>query len=497
MNTIKSILFSAAIGFSAYANAQTFDTTAWKYANTITSQELSQHLHIIASDEMEGRETGKNGQKLAMKYLIEQFKSYGIKDYKGLNYKQTYPLVEQESKGVNLEFDGVSFELNEDFAITPNIISNKVIEGELIFMGKGDEASYEQTDIKGKAVFFWADKTDGRGALKKKIDLATSKGATAVFYYDRTLKGVLSKFKHYFEKPKTKLVDDLSNDNPSIRLTEEAANAILKAGKLKVQKLEKKGLKKNKIFSTNFKLSIDKPTNQLSGENVLAFIEGTDAKDEVIIVTAHYDHIGMNDSLIFNGADDDGTGTATLLELAQAFSQAARNGHRPKRSILIMPVSGEEKGLLGSKFYTNHPIFPLESTVANLNVDMIGRYDESHEVGSNYIYLIGSDKLSTELHRLSEKVNGTYTKIGLDYTFNDENDPNRFYYRSDHYNFAKNNIPVIFYFSGVHEDYHKATDTVEKIDFAKTEKVARLVFLTAWELANREERIKVDKVEAE
>jgi Zn-dependent M28 family amino/carboxypeptidase len=210
------------------------------------------------------------------------------------------------------------------------------------------------------------------------------------------------------------------------------------------------------------------------------------------VLTAHYDHIGIDGDKVFNGADDDGSGTVTMLEIAQAFQMAVKDGLKPKRSILIMPVSGEEKGLLGSKYYTNNPVFPLENTVANLNVDMIGRYDENHEEGDDYVYLIGSDKLSSTLHKVSEKVNELYTEIELDYTFNDENDPNRFYYRSDHYNFAKNNIPVIFYFSGVHEDYHKETDTVEKIDFEKTARIARLVFLTAWEIANRDNRIEVD-----
>ena len=212
----------------------------------------------------------------------------------------------------------------------------------------------------------------------------------------------------------------------------------------------------------------------------------------MVVLTAHYDHIGKEGDKVFNGADDDGTGTVTMLEIAQAFQQAVADGKGPKRSILIMPVSGEEKGLLGSKYYSDNPVFPLENTVANLNVDMIGRYDENHEKGDNYVYLIGSDKLSSELHEVSESVNELYTNIELDYTFNDENDPNRFYYRSDHYNFAKNNVPVIFYFSGVHEDYHKETDTVEKIDYEKTARIARLVFYMAWELANREERIQLD-----
>ena len=231
---------------------------------------------------------------------------------------------------------------------------------------------------------------------------------------------------------------------------------------------------------------------KIKGENVLGYIEGDDLKDELIIVTAHYDHLGKHDSLVFNGADDDGSGTVAALEIAEAFMLAKKAGHGPRRSVLIMPVSGEEKGLLGSKYYADHPVYPLEKTVANLNIDMIGRLDDWHDT-ANYVYLIGADRLSQELHDISEEVNKKHIGLNLDYTFNEEDDPNRYYYRSDHYNFAKNNIPVIFYFNGVHEDYHKTTDTVEKIDFQKIETITRLIFLTAWELANRDERIVVDK----
>ncbi|MAO01309.1 MAG: peptidase M28, partial [Flavobacteriales bacterium] len=206
---------------------------------------------------------------------------------------------------------------------------------------------------------------------------------------------------------------------------------------------------------------------------------------------AHYDHLGKKDSLIFNGADDNASGTAAIMEIAQAFMIAKKEGKGPRRSVLIIAFSGEEKGLLGSKYYTNKPVFPLEKTIANLNIDMIGRLDEFHKEDSNYVYLIGADRLSQELHDISEQVNEKHIKLELDYRYNKEDDPNRYYYRSDHYNFAKNNIPVIFYFNGVHEDYHKATDTLEKIDYYKIERITKLIFLTAWELANKEERIKL------
>ena len=235
---------------------------------------------------------------------------------------------------------------------------------------------------------------------------------------------------------------------------------------------------------------IFKSNQTIRGENVLGYIEGSDLKDELLIITAHYDHLGMHDSLIFNGADDDASGVSAALEIAEAFMLAKKSGNGPRRSVLIMPVSGEEKGLLGSRYYTDNPIYPLENTVANLNIDMIGRLDDWHDNG-NYVYLIGSDRLSYDLHLVNEKMNSEYVGLDLDYRFNEEDDPNRYYFRSDHYNFAKNNIPVIFYFNGVHEDYHKPSDTIEKIDFEKIKVITKLVFLTAWEIANRDERIKL------
>ena len=230
-----------------------------------------------------------------------------------------------------------------------------------------------------------------------------------------------------------------------------------------------------------------------ASENVLAYIEGTDKKEEIIVLSAHYDHVGMDtEGNVFNGADDDGSGTVSLLEIAQAFAKAKEEGKGPRRSLLFLHVTGEEKGLYGSKYYTENPIFPLTNTVANLNIDMIGRMDDLHPDDENYVYLIGSDKLSSELHSISEAQNKKFVQLDLDYRFNDENDPNRFYYRSDHYNFAKENIPIIFYFNGVHADYHKITDTPDKINYKLLEKRAKLVFYTAWELANREDRIVVD-----
>ena len=316
------------------------------YAESINNKDLHKHIEVLSSDSLEGRETGKPGQKMAAEYIANQFRKIGIPPYK----RKTY---------------------------------------------------YQKFKVKSERHICKCDDCD------------------------------LAFFKRIFKS------------NQTIR-----------------------------------------------GENVLGYIEGSDLKDELLIITAHYDHLGKHDSLIFNGADDDASGVSAALEIAEAFMLAKKEGSGPRRSILIMPVSGEEKGLLGSRYYTDNPIYPLENTVANLNIDMIGRLDDWHDNG-NYVYLIGSDRLSYDLHNLNEKINDDYIKIDLDYRFNDKDDPNRYYYRSDHYNFAKNNIPVIFYFNGVHEDYHKPSDTIEKIDFDKINTITRLIFLTAWEIANRDERIKL------
>jgi len=227
--------------------------------------------------------------------------------------------------------------------------------------------------------------------------------------------------------------------------------------------------------------------------NVVAYIKGKEFPEELVIISAHYDHLGLDkEGKVHNGADDDGSGTVAILQMAKAFKKATDDGYRPKRSILFLHVVGEEIGLYGSRYYVENPIFPLANTVADLNIDMIGRVDDLHFDTPEYMYIIGSDRLSTELHQINNLVNEEFSKLKFDYRFNKKNDPNRFYYRSDHYNFAKNNIPVIFYFNGTHDDYHQITDTPDKIDYALLKKRAAHIFLTAWELANREQCISLD-----
>lgn len=229
--------------------------------------------------------------------------------------------------------------------------------------------------------------------------------------------------------------------------------------------------------------------SRADSKNVLAYIEGSEFPDQVIVISAHYDHLGMKKEEVYNGADDNASGTSAVMEIAESFQIAKNKGYGPKRSILFLHLTGEENGLYGSKYYVEHPVFSLDSTIVDLNIDMVGRVDKKHEENKKYIYLIGSNRISSDLHQLSEETNRIYTRLKLDYTYNEENDPYQYFSRSDHYNFAKKNIPVIFYFNGTHEDYHRTTDTADKIDFDLLALRAKLIFYTAWELANREDKL--------
>lgn len=270
-------------------------------------------------------------------------------------------------------------------------------------------------------------------------------------------------------------------------------------GQKKAAEYLKEFYKKNEISAPNEEYFQHIPSAYFNhkykdSENVMAMIKGSEFPEEIVVVSAHYDHLGINNQGdVFNGADDDGSGTVSVMQMAKAFKKAEKKGHGPKRTILFMHFTGEEIGLVGSRYYSENPIFPLKNTVVNLNIDMIGRIDDQHENNPDYMYLIGSDRLSSDLDSIVNQQNRKYTDLELNYTYNDKNHPERLYYRSDHYNFVKHDVPVIFFFSGLHADYHKITDTADKIDYELMTLRTELIFYTAWEIANRKERLVVDK----
>ena len=336
--------------------------------------------------------------------------------------------------------------------------------------------------------------SNGRQELSAKRNVAKEKGAKALFFMNDNL---FNRYALYFKGLEARG----AGNRLSLPVKKDAEADMYqflisnKMGKSLIANIDKSV--KPSYETATFEMILEASSESKPSENVAAIIKGSEKPDEYIIISSHLDHIGIDgDGEVFNGADDDGSGTVAMLEIAEAFKNAADNGHGPKRSIIFLHVTGEEKGLLGSRYYTDYePLVPLENTITDLNIDMIGRIDPKREGDRNYIYLIGSDKLSTDLHNISEQANKEYVNIELDYKYNAENDPNRFYYRSDHYSFAKNNIPVIFYFNGTHADYHQISDTPDKINYDLLENRSRLIFHTAWEVANREERLTVDKIE--
>lgn len=484
------------------------------YGTTITADELKDMLYTYASDEFEGRETGEPGQKKAVNYLKEHYVNMGIASpLSGDDYFQEVPLERQQVPDVQLSVNGKPIAMFDDFLSVGSVDSQSFSVNQFVYAGYGIDAEtysdYTNLDVKGKIVVIKAGEpknedgtfvttgsteptkwSKGRGARSAKMQAARELGAKGVFIMDNA---AYAFYNNYYKR-------SAASANPGrISLISNKKNMLYFMIHEDFAKALVSDIDTNhtpRVIDTKIEVSVKKKSSSLDSENVVAFIKGTEKPDEILVISAHLDHEGVKDGLVYNGADDDGSGTVAILEIAEAFKKAVDDGYGPKRSILFLHVTGEEKGLLGSRHYTdNDPIFPLKNTVANLNIDMIGRTDPKREGDRNYVYLIGSDRLSTELHQLSEDVNTKYSNIILDYTYNDENDPNRYYSRSDHYNFAKNNIPVIFYFNGTHDDYHKPTDTPDKIEYDLLENRTRLVFYTAWEVANRDARLVVDKAE--
>jgi hypothetical protein len=494
-------------------------------AKEISGDVISKHLHVLASDAFEGRETGTDGNVKAAEYLAAQFEAMGIPPVRTLNgYFQEVMFSRVYLTEADIQINGTEYAHLKDFIIPTETIPGGSIhfEGdEILFLGYGiDDPSYSDyqgRNVRGKAIFIYKGepvREDGiswitgqaatskwSDGIEEKLRVAAEHGVAMVYILEDQFRSHLRQERRYSLGGEMVMgVPELSTENIAahVLVSSNIAGALLGKKSDKVirtrDKIRSKGKSKCVKIKVRTQVSADREVDITPSMNVLGYIEGTDPslKDEVVVITAHFDHLGKRGDDVFNGADDNASGTSGVLAIAAAFAKAKKLGIGPRRSVLCMLVTGEEKGLLGSEYYTEHPVFPLISTVANVNMDMIGRVDSKHDQ-SDYTYVIGADRLSSELHEINESVNTRYTHLELDYTYNAESDPNRFYYRSDHYNFAKHGVPAIFYFSGVHEDYHRPSDTVDKIMFDKAAKIARLAFHTSWELANRDERIKVDR----
>jgi len=502
---MKKCLLCVTVLLTQVAIAQ--DQLASQYAQLITSKDLKENLTIIASDALEGRYTGTRGQKMAAAFIANHFESLGLAAPVNGSHFMPIDLSSSKLGEAFVKVGTTRFNNLNEVAYFGQSDSGGEVSLEAVFVGKGTEAEYGYLDVKDKAAVIYVDSLGGsmfpkiRGIAKT----ARDKGARIVLVVSG---GAPEKFKKFVDQVKgfasgaslSLTKPDPNNPNRgTFYIDQSVATKIFNGSFEKLEKAAaadaaKKPLSKIKPSRIGYQVSMEAKT--VKSENVLGYMEGTDKKDEVIVISAHMDHIGVRQGegdQINNGADDDGSGTVSVLQLAKAFAQAKKEGHGPRRSILFMTVTGEEEGLLGSQYYVEHPVYPLANTVADLNIDMVGRKDPQHNGKPDYVYVIGADKLSSELHEINERNNKTYTQLDFDYTYNDEKHPDRLYYRSDHWNFAKNNVPIIFFFDGIHEDYHRVSDEVSKIDFDLMVKRDKAVFFTAWELANREKRIAVDK----
>ncbi|WP_078063196.1 M28 family peptidase [Solirubrum puertoriconensis] len=503
--------------------------TDWavNYANTITQDDLRKHLTVLASDAYEGRETGEKGQRMAADYLAKQFAALGLTgpvQNSDSPYLQHFTLERNHwaAEQMKLQIGKQQYQLLQDYFISSDSPFSQETTLQPIFVGYGIEQDayndYAGLDVKGKDLIVLAGEptkdgkpllsTDGKPSkwgldTRAKSALATQKGVRSVFFInpdaDKFAQN-LARFMPYLNQPRMDFPGKAQAQSPRAAtyfISTAVGYELLSSNAEGVAKYQAAVAEAGKPVKASFKpakvvVRSPRKTETFATENVMGYLEGTDKKDEVLVLSAHYDHLGVRDGKVYNGADDDGSGTVSVLELAEAFGKAKAEGHGPRRSILFLAVTGEEKGLFGSEFYTDNPVFPLAQTIADLNLDMVGRTDDNHKPGDQYVCLVGSDKLSSELHAISEDMNKKYTQLELDYRYNDPKDPERVYYRSDHYNFARHKVPVIFYTTGDHADYHQLTDDVEKIEFPLMEKRGRLVFHTAWELANRDNRPVVD-----
>lgn len=466
------------------------------FAKTITSDDLKKHLFIVAGKEMEGRETATEGQQKAAAYIENQFRSLGLLPGNKDSYQLNFPVYQDSLLSTSVEINGQSFEFDKDFTINVGQSYTSVYRSsEVVFAGNGIVDSthddYKGLDVHGKVVLILGSQQPsgfGNRFANPKLDAAQKNGAIALLVIGN----------NFPRQMKTNFKGNmyLNAFQRTIRpnqftISEKMAEAIMGADYTNA----KSGNIQPKVYTANVMLAFNKTTTNLQSSNVLGLLEGSDLKDEYVFITSHYDHLGKRDTVIYYGADDDGSGTVSVLEMAEAFVKAKAAGHGPRRSIVFMTVSGEEKGLWGSGYYTDHPVYPLEKTTVDLNIDMIGRIDASRKQGDsmNYVYVVGDDKVSTELKPISETNNKKYTKLELDYKYNDPKDPNRIYFRSDHYNFARKGVPIIFYYDGMlGADYHRPTDTPDKINYGLMVKRAQLVFYTAWDMANRDQMLKRD-----
>ena len=463
---------------TAMAVAQDIDANT--AAKAITAAGLKEHLSIIAGAEMEGRETGTAGERKAAAYLVSQYKKFKLKPGNNGSYTLPFKLFQDKVVSSTLKVNGEPYTLDKDYWVNATSVPQTSFNTNAVIFVGSDFNDKSTVDVKGKLLVA----TESKERSMMKIMAAQKLGAAGIIIIANTNPTNASNL--------TGRLSITAASSTFISMTvSKALGSRLLGGSKDYTDQELADVPKG-VFSTTIDWVTEHNNTEVPSADVLAVLPSKEKTDEYMFITSHYDHEGIKNGVIYFGADDDGSGTASVVAIANAFSQASKKGFSPKRNMVFMNVSGEEKGLLGSKYYSEHPVYPLEKTSVDLNIDMVGRIDPTYKGDStNYLYIIGDDKLSSDLQPMTDKVNQHYN-LELDRKYNDPKDMNRFYYRSDHYNFAAKGVPVIFYFNGTHRDYHRPSDTVDKINFDLMEKRVRMIFETAWDMAMKEDMLKRD-----
>lgn len=477
--------------------AQNYSNT--DFARHISEKDLKKNVIALCSQKMQGRETGTKGQKLAATYIYSQFKTSGLlaidKSTDSLSYFQAFNLSKIRLPSGEMKINDKTFYNYRDFIADP-VKDSIFSEIDVIFIGNSPIENYSNIDFSDKAVLFLSSNFHKAFNAAHKI-WKHSKPQLILFtdpinnrLFNRFLSTKKQVRANRFQLIQPKINFDTINTERKPDLREYLKRVIPISTRVakEITGLKLKQLKNIVVSSTGIEpraehlsLTLKKEDEIIKTENVLALIEGSEKPNEYIIISAHYDHLGKKNGLVYNGANDNASGTSALIEIAKSFKLAIDQGKAPKISIIFAAFSGEEKGLLGSEFFINNAPISVNSIKTNLNMDMLGRRDIYHN-HSNYIYLLGASHLKPKLKQTSDSLNALFTNLTLDYTYDYSHNP--LYGASDQASFVNKNIPAIMYFNGLHEDYHTIDDTADKLNFKNIKQVAQLVFLTAWELAN-------------
>ena len=519
------------------AFAQTVNITSGerKKAETITAKQLSDYLHVVASDEMGGRDTPSPGLDLTAEFLkkhLEKWKFKPAGDNGSFFQRLDLFRPKLNAAGTSATLNGQPLVYGTDFLanVTPGTVANVP----LVFAGNGwmvknaNREPLKGIDAKGKIVVVYSEGGPSgmsfqqlNAAGKQGVDwadpvsYAKANGAVGVIILaSPTATSNWERTRRQRETGGSYQVDKLRPvpaSIPTITLSQKASEALMAGETTDLAKIRQTYASPDPLpsfqmtggKSASFTVATD--VERAKTQNVVALWEGSGPvlKNEIVALGAHYDHVGTRPDApgpdkIWNGADDDGSGTVAVLSIAEALAQSKE---RPKRSVLLVWHAGEEKGLLGAEYFNKFPTVDIKNVIAQLNIDMIGRSKAPGDTnprnepltGPNGVYVIGSEMMSSTLGAITKGTNSAFLNLDYNYKYDDPKDTNRFFFRSDHFHYAQNGIPIAFWFTGTHEDYHGAGDHADKIDYQKMEKIARTIFLTMWELTDLKERPKIDK----